>query len=131
MSGLHDTSIPISVTSPPMKHHRHRNPNISPGISLLAGATAGAIEAAITVSLQQSTFSCLIYLHWSPQYPFEFAKTLSQLKHNAYHATTITIKSPFFSLLQTVRQNGIRVVYTGCSTLVIVCISPALIPVLE
>ncbi|PON27616.1 hypothetical protein TGAM01_v203383 [Trichoderma gamsii] len=100
MSRLQDSSIAISVTSRPLNHHRQRNQNISPGVSLLAGATAGAVEAAIT-------------------YPFEFAKTRLQLKHNAYHATTITTKSPFYSLLQTVRQNGIRVVYTGCSTLVI------------
>ncbi|KAK6443812.1 hypothetical protein FP744_10000060 [Trichoderma asperellum] len=48
MSKLQDSSIPISVTSLPLKHSRQRNQNISPRISLLAGATAGAIEAATT-----------------------------------------------------------------------------------
>jgi hypothetical protein len=50
MSQLQDSSVSIPVTPLPLKHHRQRKQNASPGISLLAGATAGAIEAAITVS---------------------------------------------------------------------------------
>ncbi|KAL5391148.1 hypothetical protein PMIN02_006730 [Paraphaeosphaeria minitans] len=62
-------------------------------ISLMAGAVAGGVEASAT-------------------YPFEFAKTRAQLYAGGS-------KNPFTVIAQVARSDGIGVIYTGCSTLVI------------
>lgn len=48
------------------------------------------------------------------QYPFEFAKTRAQLQ--AFKSSST---NPFSVIIQTARQDGIRSIYTGCSTLVL------------
>ncbi|KAL4811445.1 mitochondrial carrier domain-containing protein [Aspergillus unguis] len=74
---------------------------ISPGISLAAGAVAGAVEATAT-------------------YPFEFAKTRVQLSQSAAGGASSTIsRNPFAVIFQTARQDGVRAIYTGCSTLIL------------
>ena len=47
------------------------------------------------------------------QYPFEFAKTRTQLQ-----ATRQT--NPFAILSHVARNDGVRAIYTGCSTLILV-----------
>ncbi|KAL4887401.1 mitochondrial carrier domain-containing protein [Aspergillus karnatakaensis] len=73
---------------------------IAPGVSLAAGAIAGAVEATIT-------------------YPFEFAKTRAQLSRQLSGATAPVSKNPFAVISQTARQDGVRAIYTGCSTLIL------------
>ncbi|KAL4920915.1 mitochondrial carrier domain-containing protein [Aspergillus aurantiobrunneus] len=73
---------------------------IPPGVSLVAGAIAGGVEASAT-------------------YPFEFAKTRAQLSHKAAGGTSGPVsKNPFAVIFQTARQDGVRAIYTGCSTLI-------------
>ncbi|KIW94942.1 uncharacterized protein Z519_04922 [Cladophialophora bantiana CBS 173.52] len=67
--------------------------NKSPLVSLIAGGTAGGVEATIT-------------------YPFEFAKTRVQL-----HEQTPT-RNPFLVIKHVIEQEGPRSLYKGCSTLV-------------
>ncbi|KAH7307981.1 mitochondrial carrier domain-containing protein [Stachybotrys elegans] len=67
---------------------------ISPALSLFAGGVAGAVEASIT-------------------YPFEFAKTRAQLGGSQ------NSRNPFSVIATTVRQDGVRAVYTGCTTLIL------------
>ncbi|KAH7045153.1 mitochondrial carrier domain-containing protein [Macrophomina phaseolina] len=73
-------------------------------VSLLAGGTAGAIEAAIT-------------------YPFEFAKTRVQLRNEqaaaAAAATPRKSPNPFLVIRDVVRNEGPRALYAGCTSLVI------------
>ncbi|KAL4867582.1 hypothetical protein BDV12DRAFT_171222 [Aspergillus spectabilis] len=73
---------------------------IAPGVSLAAGAIAGAVEATTT-------------------YPFEFAKTRAQLSRQLAGASAPVSKNPFAVISQTARQDGIRAIYTGCSTLIL------------
>ncbi|KAL5002818.1 mitochondrial carrier domain-containing protein [Aspergillus recurvatus] len=74
---------------------------VLPGVSLAAGAVAGAVEATAT-------------------YPFEFAKTRAQLSQNPVRGTSCTVsRNPLAVILQTARQDGIRAIYTGCSTLIV------------
>ncbi|KAE8417484.1 mitochondrial carrier domain-containing protein [Aspergillus pseudocaelatus] len=74
---------------------------ISPGISLTAGAVAGAVEATVT-------------------YPFEFAKTRVQLSQKAASGiSTPASRHPLAVILQTARHDGVRGIYTGCSTLIL------------
>jgi solute carrier family 25 (mitochondrial citrate transporter), member 1 len=70
--------------------------NTPPLVSLIAGGTAGGIEATIT-------------------YPFEYAKTRVQLRGE--HAT----KNPFSVVSTVYRKEGIKALYMGCGTLVAVC----------
>ncbi|KAF4990576.1 hypothetical protein FGRMN_8391 [Fusarium graminum] len=72
---------------------------ITPGISLAAGAVAGGIEATIT-------------------YPFEFAKTVAQLSARQQPPGVKVSRSPFAVISQTVRHDGVRAIYTGCSSLI-------------
>ncbi|KAM0323063.1 hypothetical protein ACHAPQ_008838 [Fusarium lateritium] len=72
---------------------------ITPGISLAAGAVAGGIEATIT-------------------YPFEFAKTVAQLSARQQTPGVKVSRSPFAVISQTVRHDGVRAIYTGCSSLI-------------
>ncbi|KAI7465885.1 hypothetical protein KC357_g7514 [Hortaea werneckii] len=72
------------------------NTRLSPVASLLAGSIAGAAEASIT-------------------YPFEFAKTRSQLRPDRIGGAP---NNPLVLLRTTVAQEGIRSVYTGCTTLI-------------
>ncbi|KAH7063912.1 mitochondrial carrier domain-containing protein [Paraphoma chrysanthemicola] len=67
----------------------------SAGISLLSGAIAGGVEATAT-------------------YPFEFAKTRAQLQ-----VGSATSKNPFTLIGGVVRNEGVRAIYTGCSTLIL------------
>ncbi|KAK9472967.1 mitochondrial carrier domain-containing protein [Dipodascopsis tothii] len=69
-----------------------------PWKSLVAGATAGAIEAAIT-------------------YPFEFAKTRLQLVDRS----KIHTSNPVALVARVAREEGVSVIYTGCSTLATGC----------
>ncbi|KAL2112024.1 hypothetical protein VUR80DRAFT_8701 [Thermomyces stellatus] len=65
---------------------------ISPTLSLISGAVAGAVEATAT-------------------YPFEFAKTRAQLQSTRQ-------KNPLAIITHVARNDGIRAIYTGCSTLI-------------
>ncbi|KAH7411241.1 mitochondrial carrier domain-containing protein [Cadophora sp. MPI-SDFR-AT-0126] len=69
--------------------------HITPGLSLFAGGVAGGVEAATT-------------------YPFEFAKTRSQLGSKTSGKTSI-----YRLLKNVVKTEGISGLYTGCSTLVV------------
>ncbi|RAH75399.1 mitochondrial carrier [Aspergillus aculeatinus CBS 121060] len=70
-----------------------------PEISLLAGAFAGVVEASIT-------------------YPFEFAKTRSQLGVTGTIQVS-TSRNPLTLVRQTIQETGFQSVYQGCSTLVL------------
>lgn len=73
------------------------DPRVTPLISLIAGGTAGGIEATIT-------------------YPFEFAKTRVQLRQEKGIATP---RNPFAVISQVARSEGFRALYLGCTTLII------------
>lgn len=66
-------------------------------MSLIAGGTAGGIEATMT-------------------YPFEFAKTRVQLRAEKGIPTP---RNPFFVISQVIKTEGFRALYLGCTTLVI------------
>ncbi|KAL4938474.1 hypothetical protein BDV06DRAFT_215069 [Aspergillus oleicola] len=90
------------MTAPASKGQRQapKKNTITPGISLAAGAVAGAVEAAST-------------------YPFEFAKTRAQLSQRlANQGSKPVSRNPLAVILSTARQDGIRAIYTGCSTLI-------------
>ncbi|KAK4506532.1 hypothetical protein PRZ48_000264 [Zasmidium cellare] len=89
---LTPTSKTVQETLKPRATKKTQN---SPLVSLIAGATAGAVEASIT-------------------YPFEFIKTRSQLRSNGQ----VTSKSPLSVLRTTVAQDGVLGIYTGCGSLV-------------
>ncbi|CEN62017.1 Putative Mitochondrial tricarboxylate/dicarboxylate carrier proteins [Aspergillus calidoustus] len=101
MASIAENKLPsVALTT---QNHPQAKPKraISPGVSLTAGAVAGAVEAAIT-------------------YPFEFAKTRAQLNRNRVGVSSAPIsKNPFAVISQTARQDGIRAIYTGCSTLIL------------
>ncbi|KAL2789332.1 mitochondrial carrier domain-containing protein [Aspergillus keveii] len=101
MASITENKLPsVALTT---QRHPQEKPKrtISPGVSLTAGAVAGAVEAAIT-------------------YPFEFAKTRAQLSRSLVDVSTAPIsKNPFAVISQTARQDGIRAIYTGCSTLIL------------
>ncbi|KAI1813980.1 mitochondrial carrier [Poronia punctata] len=65
----------------------------SPLVALLAGGIAGGVEAAST-------------------YPFEFAKTRVQLYGNE------GIRNPFAVVAKVAREEGVRALYKGCSTMI-------------
>lgn len=71
--------------------------NVPPLVSLLSGGIAGGIEAAST-------------------YPFEFAKTRVQLRNEKGVPTP---KNPFLVIRQVFRDEGIRALYKGCTTLIV------------
>ncbi|KAK8054833.1 hypothetical protein PG993_000060 [Apiospora rasikravindrae] len=70
------------------------NGKTSPLISLLAGGTAGGIEAFCT-------------------YPFEFAKTRVQLYGHE------GVKNPFRVVGNVIQQEGLPALYKGCSTMIV------------
>ncbi|KAK7941592.1 uncharacterized protein PG986_013979 [Apiospora aurea] len=70
------------------------NGKTSPLISLLAGGTAGGVEAFCT-------------------YPFEFAKTRVQLYGHG------GVKNPFRVVGNVVKQEGLPALYKGCSTMIV------------
>ncbi|KAL3492167.1 mitochondrial carrier domain-containing protein [Aspergillus germanicus] len=101
MASIAESKLPRVVMT--TERHPQEKPQrtISPGVSLTAGAVAGAVEAAIT-------------------YPFEFAKTRAQLSRSLVGVSSAPIsKNPFAVISQTARQDGIRAIYTGCSTLIL------------
>lgn len=53
------------------------------------------------------------------QYPFEFAKTRVQLRNQT---GAVSPKNPFLVVGQVFRNEGVRALYKGCSTLVVVCV---------
>ncbi|KAI1330129.1 mitochondrial carrier [Xylariaceae sp. FL0255] len=63
-------------------------------VSLLAGGIAGGVEAACT-------------------YPFEFAKTRVQLYGHQ------GVRNPFYVVAKVAREEGVRALYKGCSTLIV------------
>ncbi|KAF4429277.1 Tricarboxylate transport protein [Colletotrichum fructicola] len=90
VSTSNNTSVKQPALNAPSAGKKHK---ISPGVSLMSGGIAGGVEAATT-------------------YPFEFAKTRAQL-----YATKS--KNPFAVITQVAKQDGLRAIYTGCSTLII------------
>jgi solute carrier family 25 citrate transporter 1 len=68
----------------------------SPLVALLAGGIAGGVEAACT-------------------YPFEFAKTRVQLYGHG------GVRNPFSVVAKVAREEGLRALYKGCSTMIVVC----------
>ncbi|KAH7137468.1 mitochondrial carrier domain-containing protein [Dactylonectria estremocensis] len=94
------TPGPVLKQQPvPAEKSQKQKQTITPAISLAAGAVAGAVEATIT-------------------YPFEFAKTRSQLSRGINAGAPIS-KNPFSVILHTARHDGVRAIYTGCSTLIL------------
>ncbi|KAF2998730.1 hypothetical protein E8E14_000957 [Neopestalotiopsis sp. 37M] len=86
-------SLPITIT-PKLKMPEKKN-HVSPAVSFVSGGIAGAVEASMT-------------------YPFEFAKTRAQLGHGSTGS-----RNPFKVLSIAAQQDGIRSIYTGCSSLII------------
>ncbi|KAK8025313.1 hypothetical protein PG990_003136 [Apiospora arundinis] len=78
---------------PKVVSHSRGEEQLSLGVSFVSGGVAGAVEAATT-------------------YPFEFAKTRAQLQPSGS-------RNPFAVLSQVARQDGLRSIYTGCSTLIL------------
>jgi len=70
---------------------------VTPVMSLIAGGTAGGIESFVT-------------------YPFEFAKTRVQLRAEKGIPTP---RNPFLVVSQVIKNEGVRALYLGCSTLVV------------
>ncbi|KAL6401542.1 putative mitochondrial carrier C19G12.05 [Ilyonectria robusta] len=101
MTTIAEPQVPAaaSLNHQPVPAAKPQKQAINPAISLASGAVAGAVEATIT-------------------YPFEFAKTRTQLRRNV-GAGTVLSKNPFSVISQTARQDGFRAIYTGCSTLII------------
>lgn len=66
-----------------------------PLMALAAGGIAGGVEAACT-------------------YPFEFAKTRVQLYGHE------GVRNPFYVVAKVAREEGLRALYKGCSTMVVV-----------
>lgn len=101
MTTIAEPQVPAaaSLKHQPIPAAKPRKQAISPAISLASGAVAGAVEATIT-------------------YPFEFAKTRTQLHRNVGVGAVLS-KNPFAVISQTARQDGFRAIYTGCSTLII------------
>jgi len=82
---------------------------------LLAGGIAGAIEATATVRIYHTELLREPSTN-STQYPFEFAKTRVQLREQKGVPTP---KNPFLVVNNVYKQEGLRALYKGCSTLVI------------
>ncbi|KAI9376518.1 mitochondrial carrier domain-containing protein [Aspergillus egyptiacus] len=101
MTAVNGAKPPTAAEMQPQVVEKPKKKAISPGVSLTAGAVAGAVEATTT-------------------YPFEFAKTRAQLSQKlAGGVSTPISKNPFAVISQTARQDGIRAIYTGCSTLIL------------
>ena len=89
-------------------------------ISIIAGGTAGGVEAAVTVSLPVRAGSDA-HLYESrvdySQYPFEFAKTRVQL-HSQRGVKSPS--NPFAAIANVWRSDGVRAMYRGCPALLAV-----------
>ncbi|CAO1604631.1 CtIP-related endonuclease [Xanthoria calcicola] len=70
---------------------------VPPSVSFIAGGVAGGVEAIAT-------------------YPFEFAKTRVQLRNQS---GAVSSRNPFVVVGQVFRNEGVRALYKGCSTLVV------------
>ncbi|KAL5356748.1 mitochondrial carrier domain-containing protein [Aspergillus floccosus] len=90
-------SVKVAPVTPSETEKKRPARAIPPWVSLIAGGTAGGIEATIT-------------------YPFEFAKTRAQLSSRSGAPTP---KNPFMLIAQVVKNEGPGAIYTGCSTLVV------------
>ncbi|KAH8689384.1 mitochondrial carrier domain-containing protein [Talaromyces proteolyticus] len=88
----------MTAAIPKAETTRNAKKNVPPWVSLLSGATAGAVEATIT-------------------YPFEFAKTRAQLR--SQQGATALPKNPLTLIYQVAKVEGPAALYTGCSTLVV------------
>ncbi|KAH6632433.1 mitochondrial carrier domain-containing protein, partial [Chaetomium tenue] len=88
----------LAMTTPRSARQTQRTEakKVTPLVSVVSGAVAGASEAAIT-------------------YPFEFAKTRLQLRASAATQTL----NPLALIRHTVAEAGIGALYVGCSTLVV------------
>lgn len=75
-----------------------QNSKSSPAVSLIAGGVAGGVEAAAT-------------------YPFEFAKTRVQLRSNDGASVP---RNPLLVVSKVWRTEGLRTLYKGCSSLIVV-----------
>lgn len=73
------------------------DPRVTPAMSLIAGGTAGGIESFLT-------------------YPFEFAKTRVQLRAERGIPTP---RNPFVVVGQVIKNEGVRALYLGVSTMVV------------
>ncbi|KAK3672350.1 CtIP-related endonuclease [Recurvomyces mirabilis] len=92
-------TITITPHSPPTvatRANRSTDAKLSPIGSLIAGSIAGGIEASIT-------------------YPFEWAKTRSQLPSSAGN---VDAKNPIKMVWQTATRQGVSSIYAGCGALV-------------
>jgi solute carrier family 25 citrate transporter 1 len=76
---------------------KQQKPKVPVVVSLISGGIAGGVEASLT-------------------YPFEFAKTRAQLRHDP---GTVTPRNPFAVVLKTYRKEGLRALYKGCEALVV------------
>ncbi|KAL6868744.1 CtIP- endonuclease [Amphichorda felina] len=103
MTTIVQPQAPVVLPVPKLQAQVKEKPTkmaVTPGVSLTAGAIAGAVEATAT-------------------YPFEFAKTRAQLSRNVSGGSVPASKNPLAVILQTARQDGFRAIYTGCSTLIL------------
>ncbi|KAJ1326021.1 solute carrier family 25 (mitochondrial citrate transporter) member 1 [Microdochium nivale] len=96
MSAAVEQAVIPAAAKPDKKQAASSKPRISTPVSLIAGGTAGAIEAFVT-------------------YPFEFAKTRGQLINTG--AAKVT--NPFSIITTVARTQGVGAIYTGCSTLAV------------
>lgn len=80
---------------------------------------AGGVEAAATVRSQFHVHSIFVISQskMCDQYPFEFAKTRVQLRNEVGVSVP---RNPFLVVANVFRQEGVRALYKGCSSLIVV-----------
>ncbi|CAI6339942.1 unnamed protein product [Periconia digitata] len=88
--------IPKRKGDDQLKKSVSQRPAPSAIVSLFSGAVAGGVEATAT-------------------YPFEFAKTRAQLQSNSATRSS----NPFAIIVNTAKIDGVRSIYTGCTTLIV------------
>jgi hypothetical protein len=118
VAGSYQVNVPVAKPSTQPQQKASKTQAVSPAISLIAGALGGATEATVTVRYPYQC--CVIRRVNKSQYPFEFAKTRAQLNPGNSVKNVSVSKNPFTVIAQTARQDGVRAIYTGCSTLILV-----------